>query len=227
MIPRLHPPLRPFKPGQRGHLAWLDAVLEINGITDEPTKHALLLSTLPADLQYLSAASLASPRPYNALRAAVLAYNGEPYSPPYSEYFSSATTKRAVVPSPRPTYASDPPPKSVTTNGTSRPPTNSSLSESTLDVEVDRVDCSTTLLTERYSALETSPPALSRVPTSPERNPTSSDGLRQQRHHSHLASCQAARSEAHHEHRVACCSTDVIVFVTRFTRRRRIRIDRA
>ncbi|KAH6943315.1 hypothetical protein HPB50_019453 [Hyalomma asiaticum] len=174
MIPRLHPPLRPFKPGQRGHLAWLDAVLEINGIIDEPTKHTLLLSTLPADLQYLSAASSASPWPYNALRAAVLAYNGEPYCPPYSEYFASAATKRAVVPSPRPTHASDAPPKPVTPSGTSRPPSSSSLSESMLDVEVDRVDCSIAPSTERSSASETSPQSLSRVPTSPERNPTSS-----------------------------------------------------
>ncbi|KAH6931475.1 hypothetical protein HPB50_024632 [Hyalomma asiaticum] len=173
MIPRLHPPLRPFKPGQRGHLAWLDAVLEINGITDEPTKHALL-SSLPADLQYLAAASTASPRPYNALRAAMLAYNGEPYRPPYSEYFASPATKPAVVPSPRPTHASDPPPKPVTTSGTSQPPSSSSLSESMFDVEVERVDCSFAPSTERSSASETSPPALSRVPTSPEHTPTSS-----------------------------------------------------
>ncbi|KAH6923947.1 hypothetical protein HPB50_009586 [Hyalomma asiaticum] len=61
MLPRLHPPLRPFKPGPRGHLAWL----EINGITDKPTKHTPLLSTLPADLQYLSAASLTLRRQLN------------------------------------------------------------------------------------------------------------------------------------------------------------------
>ncbi|KAH6940134.1 hypothetical protein HPB50_025363 [Hyalomma asiaticum] len=174
MLPRLHPPLRPFKPGQRGHLAWLDAVLEINGITDEPTKHALLLSTLPADLQYLAAASSASPRPYNALRAAVLAYNGEPYCPPYSEYFASAATKCTVVASPRPTDASDPLPKPVTTSGTSRPTSSSSLSEFMLDVEVDRVDCSIAPSTERSSPLETSPPALSQVPASLERNLTCS-----------------------------------------------------
>ncbi|KAH6920706.1 hypothetical protein HPB50_028305 [Hyalomma asiaticum] len=174
MLPRLHPQLRPFKPGQRGPPVWLDAVLEINGITDEPTKHAVLLSNLPADLQYLAAASPASPRPYNALRAAVLAYNGEPYRPPYSEYFAPAATKRAVVPSPRPTHASDPPPKPVMTSGTSRPPSNSSLSGSTLDLKADRVDTSIAPSIEQSSALETSPPALSHVPASPERNPTSS-----------------------------------------------------
>ncbi|KAH6930516.1 hypothetical protein HPB50_014570 [Hyalomma asiaticum] len=218
MIRRLHPPLRPFKPGQRGHLAWLDAVLEINGITDEPTKHALL-STLPADLQYLAAASSASPRPYNALRAAVLAYNGEPYRPPYSEYFASAATKRPVVPSPRPTHASDPPPKPVTTSGTSRPPSSSPLSESTFDVEVERVDCSIVPSTESSSASETSPPAVISRSDVPRTYPNFFDGLRQHRHHRHFASCQAARSEARHEHRVACCSRDVTVFVTRFTRR--------
>ncbi|KAH6925207.1 hypothetical protein HPB50_001651 [Hyalomma asiaticum] len=174
MLPRLHPPLRPFKPGQRGHLAWLDAVLEINGITDEPTKHALLLSTLPADLQYLAAASSASPRPYNALCAAMLAYNGEPYRPPYSEYFASAATKRAVFPSPRPTHASDPPSKPVPPSGTPWPPSNSSLSESTLDVKADRVGSSIAPSNERSSASETSHPALPHVPASPERNLTSS-----------------------------------------------------
>ncbi|KAH6943493.1 hypothetical protein HPB50_022145 [Hyalomma asiaticum] len=176
VLPRLHPPLRPFKPGQRGHLAWLDAVLEINGITDEPTKHAVLLSTLPADLQYLSAASLASPRPYNALRAAVLAYNGEPYWPPYSESFASAAAKCAVVPGPRSTHASDPPPKPVTTYGTSWRPSSSSLSEPTLDVEVDHVESSITSSTEWSSPSETSPPALSQVPASLERNLTSTVG---------------------------------------------------
>ncbi|KAH6929173.1 hypothetical protein HPB50_023972 [Hyalomma asiaticum] len=174
MLLRLHPPLSPFKPGQRGHLAWLDVVLEINGIIDEPTKHALLLSTLPADLQYLSAASSASPRPYNALRAAVLAYNGEPYCPPYSEYFASAAAKRAVVPGPRPTHVSDPPMKPVTTYGTSWRPSSTFLSKSTLDVKVDRVDCSIAPSTERSSASKTSPPALSRVPTFLKHTPTSS-----------------------------------------------------
>ncbi|KAH6941316.1 hypothetical protein HPB50_016169 [Hyalomma asiaticum] len=76
MLPCLNPPLRPFKPGLRGQLAWLDAVLEINGVNE----HALLLGTLPANLQYLSAASSASAGPYNTLRAAVLASNGEPHS---------------------------------------------------------------------------------------------------------------------------------------------------
>ncbi|KAH6945393.1 hypothetical protein HPB50_008211 [Hyalomma asiaticum] len=172
MLPRLHPPLRPFKPSQRGHLAWLDAVLEINGITDEPTKHALLLSTLPADLQYLSVASSASPRPYSALRAAVLAYNGEPYSPPYSEYFASAATKRPVVPSPQPTHTSDPPSKPVPISSAPRPPSRSSLSAPTLDVEVDRVESSITPSTERSSPSETPPPLLSQVPASLEHNLT-------------------------------------------------------
>ncbi|KAH6947939.1 hypothetical protein HPB50_022115 [Hyalomma asiaticum] len=171
MLPRLHPLLRPFKPGKRGHLAWLDAVLEINGIIDEPTKHALLLSTLPAVLQYFSAASSASPRPYNALRAAVLAYKGESYCPPYSEYFASAAAKRAVVPGPRPTHASDPLSKPVTTSDTSWP---SSLSVSTLDAEVDHVESSITPSTERCSPSATPPPALSQVPASLERNLTSS-----------------------------------------------------
>ncbi|KAH6932847.1 hypothetical protein HPB50_010241 [Hyalomma asiaticum] len=128
MLPRLHPPLRPFKPGQQGQLSWLDALLEMSGITDQPTKHALLCSTLLANLQYLSAASSASPRPCNALRAAVLAYNGEPYHPPYLEHFASAVAKCAAVPGPRPTHASDPPPNPVMTNGTSRPSSTSSLS---------------------------------------------------------------------------------------------------
>ncbi|KAH6929689.1 hypothetical protein HPB50_004759 [Hyalomma asiaticum] len=158
MLQCLHPPLRAFKQGQRGHLAWLDAVLEINNIIDEPTKHALLFSTLPADLQYLSAASSASPRPYNALRAAVLAYN---------EYFASAAAKRAVVPGPRPTQASNPPPKPVTTNGTSRPPSSLSLSESTLDIE-------SPYQLSGPAPRMTSPPALSEVPAFLERNLTSS-----------------------------------------------------
>ncbi|KAH6927249.1 hypothetical protein HPB50_001125 [Hyalomma asiaticum] len=60
MVPLLHPPLRPFKLGQRDQLTWLDAVLEINGITKQPKTLAILLSCLQADLQYLLAASSAN-----------------------------------------------------------------------------------------------------------------------------------------------------------------------
>ncbi|KAH6929919.1 hypothetical protein HPB50_006684 [Hyalomma asiaticum] len=86
----------------------------------------------------------------------------------------AAATKRPVVPSPRPTHASDPPSKPVPTSCTPRPPSRSSLNEPALDVEVDRVESSIAPSTERSSSSETSPPSLSRVPTSPERNPTSS-----------------------------------------------------
>ncbi|KAH6942128.1 hypothetical protein HPB50_001378 [Hyalomma asiaticum] len=79
MLPCMQPPLIPFRQGQRGQLAWLEAVLEINGFTNEPLKHDILRGTLQADRQYFSAASSASPRPYNALHVAALSYCGEPH----------------------------------------------------------------------------------------------------------------------------------------------------
>ncbi|KAH6941357.1 hypothetical protein HPB50_016955 [Hyalomma asiaticum] len=148
MLPRLHPPLTPFKPGQRGHLAWLDAVLEINGITDEPTKHRRWPVHGPTTLSAL------------------------PCWP--TTYFAAAARKRAVVPSPRPTHASGPPPKPVTIYGTSWRPSSSSLGEPTFDVEVDRVESSIAISTKRSSPSETSPPALSQVTASLEGNLTSS-----------------------------------------------------
>ncbi|KAH6939338.1 hypothetical protein HPB50_017275 [Hyalomma asiaticum] len=108
---------------------------------------------------------------------------------------------RAVVPGPRLTHASDPPPKPVTTCGTSQRPSSSSFSEPTLDVEVDRVDSSLAPSSERSSPSETSPPALSQVPASLERN---FDGRHQQRHREHYAGRPDARHKFCSAHRVAC-----------------------
>ncbi|KAH8037505.1 hypothetical protein HPB51_011654 [Rhipicephalus microplus] len=59
----------------------LDAVLAVNGITDQLLMHAILLDALPVELRHLAATSSTSPQPYDSLCTAVLARSGNTYRP--------------------------------------------------------------------------------------------------------------------------------------------------
>ncbi|KAH7935020.1 hypothetical protein HPB52_002665 [Rhipicephalus sanguineus] len=48
MLPRVHPPLKPFKPVySRALFTKLDVILELNGVTAQPMMRANLLNALP------------------------------------------------------------------------------------------------------------------------------------------------------------------------------------
>ncbi|KAH7963487.1 hypothetical protein HPB52_021254 [Rhipicephalus sanguineus] len=120
MLPSLCPPVNPFHPAYpRAWFMRLDAVLALNGITAQPTMHAVLLQALPVELHNLAAATTSSPQPYDDLCAAVLARYGETYRP-------LPGTPRVVPPGPQPSHDHDLP-SPATTPPTSRPATSASI----------------------------------------------------------------------------------------------------
>ncbi|KAH7964392.1 hypothetical protein HPB51_027370 [Rhipicephalus microplus] len=82
MFPQLCPPVPPFQSTYpKVWFMQLDAVLAVNGITDQLLMHAILLDALPVELRHLAATSSTSPQPYDALCTAVLAHTGNTYRP--------------------------------------------------------------------------------------------------------------------------------------------------
>ncbi|KAH7958045.1 hypothetical protein HPB51_027970 [Rhipicephalus microplus] len=100
MFPQLCPPVPPFQSTYpKVWFMQLDAVLAVNGITDQPLMHAILHYALPVELHHLAATSSTSPQPYDALCTAVLARNGLTYRPlPGARDFGVVTASQRVLP---------------------------------------------------------------------------------------------------------------------------------
>ncbi|KAH7957898.1 hypothetical protein HPB51_028116 [Rhipicephalus microplus] len=82
MFQQLYPPVPPFQSTYpKVWFMQLDAVLTVNGITDQLLMHAILLDDLPVELRHLADTSSISPQPYDALCTAVLARSGNTYRP--------------------------------------------------------------------------------------------------------------------------------------------------
>ncbi|KAH7952565.1 hypothetical protein HPB52_024019 [Rhipicephalus sanguineus] len=129
MLPRLCPPVRPFHPAYpRAWFMRLDAILAVNGIKVQPMMHAVPLNALPVELCHLAAESSSSPRPYDALCAAVLTCYGQTYRPPSGsrEFQISPPSQGAVPTGPQPSLDQDLT-SPATTPPTSRQATSASI----------------------------------------------------------------------------------------------------
>ncbi|KAH8026107.1 hypothetical protein HPB51_016117 [Rhipicephalus microplus] len=101
MFPQLCPPVPPF---QSTYLkVWfmqLNAVLALNGVTDQPLMHAILQDALPVEFRHLSGTSTSSQQPYDDLCSAVLASCGLTYHPlPFTRDFQVFPASQRAGPS--------------------------------------------------------------------------------------------------------------------------------
>ncbi|KAH8036098.1 hypothetical protein HPB51_017754 [Rhipicephalus microplus] len=106
----------------------LDAVLALNGVTDQSLMHAILHDALPVELRHLSPTSTSSQQPYDDLCSAVLASYGLTYHPlPFTRDFQVIPASQRAGPS-GPKLSSDRNLTSPTTSPSSLGPATSAVS---------------------------------------------------------------------------------------------------
>ncbi|KAH8039358.1 hypothetical protein HPB51_005688 [Rhipicephalus microplus] len=166
MFPKLCPPVPPFQSTYpKVWFMQLDAVLAVNGITDQLLMHAILLDALPVELRHLAATSSTSPQPYDALCTAVLARSGNTYRPlPF-------TRTRQVSPASQSKVRTGPQPSidrflgtPASTTSTPDPVAETSTPAPDHDREVEDSPTATDLPFERYIPSEPPCGASSHVP---------------------------------------------------------------
>ncbi|KAH8030541.1 hypothetical protein HPB51_008186 [Rhipicephalus microplus] len=166
MFPQLCPPVPPFQSTYpKVWFMQLDAVLAVNGITDQLLMHAILLDALPVELRHLAATSSTSPQPYDALCTAVLARSGNTYRPlPFTRTrHVSPASQSKVRTGPQPSidrYLGTP----ASTTSTPDPVAETSTPAPDHDREVENSPTATDLPSERYIPSEPPCRASSHVP---------------------------------------------------------------
>ncbi|KAH7938606.1 hypothetical protein HPB51_028876 [Rhipicephalus microplus] len=166
MFPQLCPPVPPFQ--STYPKVWfyqLDAVLAVNGITDQLLMHAIFLDSLPVELRHLAATLSTSPQPYDALCTAVLARSGNTYRPlPFTRTRQvSPASQSKVRTGPQPSidrYLGTP----ASTTSTPDPVAETSTPAPDHDREVEDSPTATDLPSERYIPSEPPCRASSHVP---------------------------------------------------------------
>ncbi|XP_075732406.1 uncharacterized protein LOC119175854 isoform X1 [Rhipicephalus microplus] len=128
MFPQLCPPVPPFQSTYpKVWFMQLDAVLALNGVTEQPLMHAILHDALPVELRHLSATSTSSQQPYDDLCSAVLASYGLTYHPlPFTRDFQVFPASQRAGPS-GPKLSSDRNPTSPTTSPSTFGPATSAV----------------------------------------------------------------------------------------------------
>ncbi|KAH8040637.1 hypothetical protein HPB51_011952 [Rhipicephalus microplus] len=166
MFPQLCPPVPPFQATYpKVWFMQLDAVLAVNGITDQLLMHAILLDALPVELRHLAATSSTSRQPYDALCTAVLARSGNTYRPlPFTRTKQvSPASQSKVRTGPQPSidrYLGTP----ALTTSTPDPVAETSTPAPDHDREVEDSPTATDLPSERYIPSEPPCRASSHVP---------------------------------------------------------------